>query len=169
MSESELTKLSCPSLSVSLAFSCAHHSGFYTLFRLAIIKIFLFLLFRYVEEHIQRTGVAIETQGFSFVTNGRKRESLTVSAAVHFLFLRQGYGCFQKARLIPSSLKCQPSAPCNSDLLLWTKMSSMFLEYLMSCFANYLWQIYFCFIYLFIFLGKRHPSSVPTLQTSAGV
>lgn len=34
---------------------------------------------RYVEEHIQRTGVAIETQGFSFVTNGRKRESLTVS------------------------------------------------------------------------------------------
>lgn len=34
---------------------------------------------RYVEEHIQRTGVAIETQGFSFVTSGRKRESLTVS------------------------------------------------------------------------------------------
>ncbi|KAG7249654.1 hypothetical protein CRUP_008926, partial [Coryphaenoides rupestris] len=33
----------------------------------------------YVEEHIQRTGVAIETQGFSFVTSGRKRESLTVS------------------------------------------------------------------------------------------
>uniref|UniRef100_A0A3Q3NF46 Si:ch211-11k18.4 n=1 Tax=Labrus bergylta TaxID=56723 RepID=A0A3Q3NF46_9LABR len=32
----------------------------------------------YVEEHIQRTGVAIETQGFNFVTNGRKRESLTV-------------------------------------------------------------------------------------------
>lgn len=37
---------------------------------------------RYVEEHIQRTGVAIETQGFSFVTSGRKRESLTVSPAV---------------------------------------------------------------------------------------
>uniref|UniRef100_A0A8D0CQ93 Si:ch211-11k18.4 n=1 Tax=Sander lucioperca TaxID=283035 RepID=A0A8D0CQ93_SANLU len=32
----------------------------------------------YVEEHIQRTGVAIETQGFNFVTSGRKRESLTV-------------------------------------------------------------------------------------------
>ncbi|WAR02645.1 hypothetical protein MAR_009203, partial [Mya arenaria] len=30
----------------------------------------------YVEEHIQRTGVAIETQGFTFVTSGRKRESL---------------------------------------------------------------------------------------------
>lgn len=36
-------------------------------------------LFRYVEEHVQRTGVAIETQGFTFVTSGRKRESLTVS------------------------------------------------------------------------------------------
>uniref|UniRef100_A0A8C1UYL1 Si:ch211-11k18.4 n=1 Tax=Cyprinus carpio TaxID=7962 RepID=A0A8C1UYL1_CYPCA len=34
----------------------------------------------YVEEHIQRTGVAIETQGFSFVTSGRKRESLTGNA-----------------------------------------------------------------------------------------
>ena len=34
---------------------------------------------RYVEEHVQRTGVAIETQGFSFITSGRKRESLTVS------------------------------------------------------------------------------------------
>uniref|UniRef100_A0A8C4SFF9 Uncharacterized LOC114658621 n=1 Tax=Erpetoichthys calabaricus TaxID=27687 RepID=A0A8C4SFF9_ERPCA len=31
----------------------------------------------YVEEHIQRTGVAIETQGFTFITSGRKRESLT--------------------------------------------------------------------------------------------
>ena len=26
---------------------------------------------RYIEEHVQRTGVAIETQGFSFVTSGR--------------------------------------------------------------------------------------------------
>ena len=33
---------------------------------------------RYVEEHVQKTGVAIETQGFTFVTSGRKRESLTV-------------------------------------------------------------------------------------------
>lgn len=40
---------------------------------------------RYVEEHIQRTGVAIETQGFSFVTSGRKRESLTVSATMRLL------------------------------------------------------------------------------------
>ena len=35
--------------------------------------------YRYIEEHVQRTGVAIETQGFTFVTSGRKRESLTVS------------------------------------------------------------------------------------------
>ncbi|KAG0714533.1 hypothetical protein GWK47_013944 [Chionoecetes opilio] len=38
---------------------------------------------RYIEEHVQRTGVAIETQGFSFVTNGRKRESLTGNATLH--------------------------------------------------------------------------------------
>ncbi|XP_039620782.1 uncharacterized protein si:ch211-11k18.4 [Polypterus senegalus] len=37
----------------------------------------------YIEEHIQRTGVAIETQGFSFVTSGRKRESLTGNATLH--------------------------------------------------------------------------------------
>ena len=39
---------------------------------------FFICCFRYVEEHVQKTGVAIETQGFSFVTSGRKRESLTV-------------------------------------------------------------------------------------------
>ncbi|KAG7157817.1 EH domain-containing protein 1-like 1 [Homarus americanus] len=43
----------------------------------------MFVLFRYVEEHVQRTGVAIETQGFSFVTSGRKRESLTGNATLH--------------------------------------------------------------------------------------
>ncbi|XP_043915730.1 uncharacterized protein LOC122791831 [Protopterus annectens] len=37
----------------------------------------------YVEEHIQRTGVAVETQGFTFVTSGRKRESLTGNATLH--------------------------------------------------------------------------------------
>ncbi|MBN3307663.1 uncharacterized protein LOC136767852 [Amia ocellicauda] len=37
----------------------------------------------YIEEHIQRTGVAIETQGFSIVTSGRKRESLTGNATLH--------------------------------------------------------------------------------------
>ncbi|XP_055862327.1 uncharacterized protein LOC106058288 isoform X1 [Biomphalaria glabrata] len=37
----------------------------------------------YVEEHVQRTGVAIETQGFTVVTSGRKRESLTGNATFH--------------------------------------------------------------------------------------
>ncbi|EDO36122.1 predicted protein [Nematostella vectensis] len=37
----------------------------------------------YIEEHIQRTGVAIETQGFTFVTSGKKRESLTGNATLH--------------------------------------------------------------------------------------
>nr|XP_039267066.1 uncharacterized protein LOC120342343 [Styela clava] len=37
----------------------------------------------YVEEHVQRTGVAIETQGFTIVTSGRKRESLTGNATMH--------------------------------------------------------------------------------------
>jgi len=37
----------------------------------------------YIEEHVQRTGVAIETQGFSFVTSGRRRESLTGNATLH--------------------------------------------------------------------------------------
>ena len=34
---------------------------------------------RYIEEHVLKTGVAIETQGFAFITSGKKRESLTVS------------------------------------------------------------------------------------------
>ncbi|KAK1160086.1 hypothetical protein AOXY_G21588 [Acipenser oxyrinchus oxyrinchus] len=37
----------------------------------------------YVKEHIQKTGVAIETQGFTFITSGRKRESLTGNATLH--------------------------------------------------------------------------------------
>lgn len=37
----------------------------------------------YAEEHIQKTGVAIETQGFTFITSGRKRESLTGNATLH--------------------------------------------------------------------------------------
>ena len=37
----------------------------------------------YIEETVQRTGVAIETQGFSIVTSGRKRESLTGNATLH--------------------------------------------------------------------------------------
>eukprot|EP00117_Sycon_ciliatum_P013676 scpid72947/ scgid14246/ Sarcalumenin len=37
----------------------------------------------YIDEHVQRTGVAIETQGFTFVTSGKKRESLTGNATLH--------------------------------------------------------------------------------------
>ena len=37
----------------------------------------------YVEEHVQRTGVAIETQGFTIVTSGKKRESLLGNATFH--------------------------------------------------------------------------------------
>ncbi|XP_069797404.1 uncharacterized protein [Narcine bancroftii] len=37
----------------------------------------------YVEEHIQKTGVATETQGFTFITSGKTRESLTGKATIH--------------------------------------------------------------------------------------
>merc|ERR1719412_650606 len=37
----------------------------------------------YIDEHVQKTGVAIETQGFSLVTSGKKRESLTGNATLH--------------------------------------------------------------------------------------
>jgi len=37
----------------------------------------------YVEEHIQKTGVAIETQGFTIVISGKKRESLLGNASFH--------------------------------------------------------------------------------------
>ncbi|XP_048476683.1 uncharacterized protein LOC125487980 [Rhincodon typus] len=37
----------------------------------------------YIEEHIQKTGVATETQGFTFVTSGKKRESLLGHATLH--------------------------------------------------------------------------------------
>ncbi|CAB3369993.1 Hypothetical predicted protein [Cloeon dipterum] len=37
----------------------------------------------YIEEHVQRTGVAIETQGFIIVTSGKKRETLMGNATMH--------------------------------------------------------------------------------------
>ncbi|XP_012254717.2 uncharacterized protein LOC105685307 isoform X2 [Athalia rosae] len=37
----------------------------------------------YIEEHVQKTGVAIETQGICLVTSGKKRESLTGNATIH--------------------------------------------------------------------------------------
>lgn len=38
----------------------------------------------YIGEGIQKTGVAIETRGFTFVTSGKKRETLTGDATEHF-------------------------------------------------------------------------------------
>ncbi|XP_067857677.1 uncharacterized protein [Heptranchias perlo] len=47
----------------------------------------------YVKEHVQKTGVATETQGFTFVTSGKRRESLTGNATLylypHFQALEQ--------------------------------------------------------------------------------
>merc|ERR1711981_1295425 len=37
----------------------------------------------YLDEHVQKTGVAIETQGFTVVTSGKKRETLTGNATLH--------------------------------------------------------------------------------------
>ncbi|PSN30346.1 hypothetical protein C0J52_24241 [Blattella germanica] len=41
------------------------------------------MLQKYIEEHVQKTGVAIETQGFVIVTSGKKRESLMGNATLH--------------------------------------------------------------------------------------
>lgn len=37
----------------------------------------------YIGEKVQKTGVAIETQGFTFVTSGKKRDTLTGKATLH--------------------------------------------------------------------------------------
>ncbi|XP_054152990.1 uncharacterized protein LOC128951749 [Oppia nitens] len=37
----------------------------------------------YIKDNVQKTGVAIETQGFTFVTSGKRRESLTGKATIH--------------------------------------------------------------------------------------
>ena len=41
-------------------------------------------MFRYIGEDIQKTGVAIETRGFSIITSGKKRETLSGDASVMF-------------------------------------------------------------------------------------
>ena len=46
---------------------------------------------RYIEEHVLKTGVAIETQGFAFITSGKKRESLTVSSSSDMPQLKHHY------------------------------------------------------------------------------
>ena len=43
----------------------------------------MFFFFITNSESVQRTGVAIETQGFTLVTSGKKRESLLGNATLH--------------------------------------------------------------------------------------
>ena len=53
----------------------------------------------YIEETVQRTGVAIETQGFTLVTSGKKRESLLGNATLHLYpqlkALEQVHNCIE--------------------------------------------------------------------------
>lgn len=49
----------------------------------------------YVGEHVMKTGVAIETRGFSFVTSGRKRETLTGAATLHYFDYLEDFGKFK--------------------------------------------------------------------------
>ena len=60
----------------------------------------MFFHFRYVEEHVQKTGVAIETQGFTVVTSGKKRESLTVIS--NFFLIAVPFVCTKFTCLIMS-------------------------------------------------------------------
>lgn len=77
--------------------------------------VFLIFLCRYVEEHIQRTGVAIETQGFTFITSGKKRESLTVrlqrrSSVISLcMFHCYGYCCLTSKTCLSSKATALPS------------------------------------------------------------
>jgi len=43
----------------------------------------LFKSSRYIEKHVQKEGVAIETQGVTIITNGKRRETLTGNATFH--------------------------------------------------------------------------------------
>ncbi|XP_053095428.1 uncharacterized protein LOC113528207 isoform X2 [Pangasianodon hypophthalmus] len=66
----------------------------------------------YVEEHIQNTGAATETQGFTFVTSGCKRESLTGNATFqlypHFKPLQEikGVSEYVHTEICASRQKC---------------------------------------------------------------
>lgn len=51
----------------------------------------------YIEETVQRTGVAIETQGFTLVTSGKKRESLLGNATMHLYPQLKGLTSFENS------------------------------------------------------------------------
>lgn len=53
----------------------------------------------YIDDKVQRTGVAIETQGFTLVTNGKRRESLTGKATIHL------YPHFKSLERIPGVIE----------------------------------------------------------------
>mmetsp|Transcript_10516 Transcript_10516/g.29923 ORF Transcript_10516/g.29923 Transcript_10516/m.29923 type:complete len:470 (+) Transcript_10516:53-1462(+) len=48
----------------------------------------------YIGEHIQRTGVAIETRGFAIVTSGKRRETLTGDATMRYFDYLEGLDQF---------------------------------------------------------------------------
>ncbi len=48
----------------------------------------------YIGEAVCRTGVAIETRGFIFVTSGRKRETLTGESTLRYFDHLAGFGKF---------------------------------------------------------------------------
>ena len=68
---------------------------------------------RYVEEHVQKTAVAIETQGFALVTSGKRRESLTVSPFMAHLFREQSCRFFHLFRAMQHSTSFHSSENFN--------------------------------------------------------
>ena len=59
---------------------------------------------RYIEETIQKTGVAMETSGFTFVTSGKKRDTMTGKATLklfpHFKELADVAGARRSANAL---------------------------------------------------------------------
>mmetsp|Transcript_19721 Transcript_19721/g.51427 ORF Transcript_19721/g.51427 Transcript_19721/m.51427 type:complete len:475 (-) Transcript_19721:951-2375(-) len=52
----------------------------------------------YINEEIQRTGVAIETRGFTIVTSGKRRETLTGDATLRMFEYLEGFDKFEGIR-----------------------------------------------------------------------
>lgn len=61
------------------------------------------LLHRYVGDNIQKAGVAVETQGFTFVRHGRRRETLLVNVFLHVKLLLKIF--FPKAEAVLLSMR----------------------------------------------------------------
>mmetsp|Transcript_33808 Transcript_33808/g.60395 ORF Transcript_33808/g.60395 Transcript_33808/m.60395 type:complete len:470 (-) Transcript_33808:392-1801(-) len=52
----------------------------------------------YIGEEVQRTGVAIETRGFTLITSGKRRETLTGDATLRFFEYLEGFDQFEGIR-----------------------------------------------------------------------